>query len=127
MEHLKRCKTSTFVKVSFIYIYIYFFGSHLIYSFSSQAQVSCSLGRLVRSRFFLSKQGAAGEHCSQRPTKTLQCSCENVPAIFHFRNGNRPSQEPARGFFNRLKSKSLYGFRNLQFELHQNSAARILR
>ena len=27
-------------------------------------------------------QGAAGEHCSQRPTKTLQCSCVNVPALY---------------------------------------------
>ena len=25
-------------------------------------------------------QGAAGKDCSQRPTKMLQCSCENVPA-----------------------------------------------
>ena len=42
------------------------------------------------------QQGAAGEHGSQRPTKTLQCSCENVPAIFQFFvNGNRLSQEPA--------------------------------
>ena len=47
----------------------------------------------------LLKQGATGEHCSQRPTKTLQCSCENVPAIFQFFvNGNRLSQEPACRF-----------------------------
>ena len=71
MKHLKRCKTSTFVKVSFIYIYIYFCGSHLIYSFSSQAQVSCSLGRLVRSRFFFSTQGVPGALMRPALTKTL--------------------------------------------------------
>ena len=69
VKHLKRCKTSTFVKVSFIYIY--FFGSHLIYSFSSQAQVSCSLGRLVRSRFFFSTQGVPGALMRPALTKTL--------------------------------------------------------
>jgi len=26
--------------------------------------------------------GVAGEQCSQRPTKTLQCSCVNVPALY---------------------------------------------
>ena len=51
------------------------------------------------------QQGAAGEHCSQRPTKTLQCSCENVPAIFQFFvNGNRLSQEPACRFSNSFQT-----------------------
>ena len=58
----------------------------------------------------LLKQGAAGEHCSQRPTKTLQCSCENVPAIFQFFvNGNRLSQEPARGFQTIFKPNLMSG------------------
>ena len=68
LEHLKRCKTSTFVKVS-LYFFIYFYNFlHLIYSFSSQAQVSFSLGRLVRFRFFFSKQGDTAFHwdCVQR-------------------------------------------------------------
>ena len=51
------------------------------------------------------QQGAAGEHCSQRPTKTLQCSCENVPAIFQFFvNGNWLSQEPACRFSNSFQT-----------------------
>ena len=56
------------------------------------------------------KQGAAGEHCSQRPTKTLQCSCENVPAIFQFFvNGNRLSQEPACRFQTIFKPNLMSG------------------
>ena len=38
-------------------------------------------------------------------TKTLQCSCENVPAIFQFFvNGNRLSQEPACRFSNSFQT-----------------------
>ena len=67
-------------------------------------------------------QGAAGEHCSQRPTKTRQCSCENVPAIFQFFvNGNRLSQVPAcrlnLHFFPALLSQSGIYF---EIYLHQN-------
>ena len=58
----------------------------------------------------LLKQGATGEHCSQRPTKTLQCSCENVPAIFQFFvNGNRLSQEPACRFQTMFKPNLMSG------------------
>ena len=101
VEHLKRCKTSTSVKVS---LYIYTFGFHLIYSCLSQAQVSFSLGRLVRSRFFFSKQGAAGNVIVLQPTKTAMTFCDidpgrwiDVPASFSFhvnRNGTWLTQEP---------------------------------
>ena len=75
-EHLKTCKTSTFVKVS-LYMFIYFkIFLHFIYSFSSQAQISFSLGRLVRFRFFFSKQGVPGIIASLALTKTLALICD---------------------------------------------------
>ena len=83
MDHLKRCKTSK-----------RWFGCFV----STDSFFNHELD-------FPILQGAAGEHCSQRPTKTLQCSCENVPAIFQFFvNGNRLSQEIACRFSNSFQT-----------------------
>ena len=49
-------------------------------------------------QFLLFKQGDAGVHCGQHPTKTPQCSCDMKKGRFlHvpvFDNGKRLSQEP---------------------------------
>ena len=62
----------------FHYIFLYIFKNflHFIYSFSSQAQISFSLGRLVRFRFFFSKQGVPGIIASLALTKTLALICD---------------------------------------------------
>ena len=62
----------------------------------------CSLLSTWISRFFMQKlsmkQGDAGVHCGQHPTKTPQCSCDMKKGRFlHvpvFDNGKRLSQEP---------------------------------
>ena len=62
----------------------------------------CSLLSTWLSRFFMQKlsmkQGDAGVHCGQHPTKTPQCSCDMKKGRFlHvpvFDNGKRLSQEP---------------------------------
>ena len=51
------------------------------------------------------QQGAAGEHCSQRPTKTLQCFCENVPANFPvFRQWQPAKPRTGMSFFQQFSN-----------------------
>ena len=86
VKHLNRCKTSTFTW-------------HLN---------CCKTSTWAGGRWG-TLQSAANEDaaCS---TKTLQCSCENVPAIFQFFvNGNRLSQEPACRFQTIFKPNLMSG------------------
>ena len=151
VEHLNRCKTSNLVVSSYLYLYIGFIS----YTHVHLRPRFHLLGRLVRFRFwgfsslyiyiyillYIQCRGHAtimqthaneAMHDGGSRGWSPWCTCTVVITccsgfasiqLSTFADGKRLNPRTSRSF---LKSKTLYGFRNLN-ELHQNLAAWILR
>ena len=112
MEHLKRCKTSTwFFFCSFVSVSSGIDDLSILTAIS--VFISCiEQGVVTGSRVYHQRRhsGFPGDTWPDQPC---------VPAISNFRQWRPAKPSTGMSFFNFFQAKQLYGFRNLT-ELHQN-------